>query len=153
MAESHFLYSFGAGMMLNIRSRMLVATKQHSNQSTSHGGDCRAEVIPTASSPAVCCQELRQRVCITDGCGVDGWSGGGEHAAARSYRTVLSVSRSQSLGRGRVQEEAGASCCSSSGTRARLSPLKDIAGSTKEGKKEYQLQKNLPKLRFGPKTA
>lgn len=49
------------------------------------------------------------------------------------YRTVLSVSRSQSL-RGRQEEEeeeAAAGCWStaSSGTNARLSPLKDIAGS------------------------
>lgn len=49
------------------------------------------------------------------------------------YRTVLSVSRSQSLGGGRKEEEeeAAAGCWStaSSGTKARLSPLKDIAGS------------------------
>lgn len=50
------------------------------------------------------------------------------------YRTVLSVSRSQSLGGGRKEEEeeeavAGCWSTASSGTKARLSPLKDIAGS------------------------
>lgn len=56
------------------------------------------------------------------------------------HRTVLSVSRSQSLGGGREKEdeededeekEAVAGCWStaSSGTKARLSPLKDTAGS------------------------
>lgn len=62
------------------------------------------------------------------------WMGGaGEQSMLSSapYRTVLSVSKSQSLGRGGVQEETVTSCCSaaSSGTKARLSPLKDIAGS------------------------
>lgn len=53
-------------------------------------------------------------------------------SSSASYRTVLSVSKSQSLGRGRLQEETVTSCWStaSSGTKARLSPLKDIAGST-----------------------
>lgn len=55
-----------------------------------------------------------------------------------SYRTVLSVSRSQSLGRDRVQEEEEKeeeeevmSCCStaSSGTKARLGPLNDTGTS------------------------
>lgn len=53
------------------------------------------------------------------------------------YRTVLSESRSQSLERRSSEEEtaaAAAGCWStaSSGTRARLSPLKDIAGSGRE---------------------
>lgn len=70
---------------------------------------------------------------------VGGWSGWVERgerstSPSASYRTVLSVSKSQSLGRGRVQEEGVTSCCSaaSSGTKARLSPLKDIAGSEEE---------------------
>lgn len=60
------------------------------------------------------------------------------------YRTVLSVSRSQSLGGGREDEEeeqheeeeeeeegavAGCWSTASSGTKARLSPLKATAGS------------------------
>lgn len=55
------------------------------------------------------------------------------------YRTVLSVSRSQSLSRSREVEEddeeeereavAGCWSTASSGTKARLGPLKDIAGS------------------------
>lgn len=63
------------------------------------------------------------------------WMGGvGDQSmsSSASYRTVLSVSKSQSLGRGSVQEEETVtSCCSTalSGTKARLSPLKDIAGS------------------------
>lgn len=65
------------------------------------------------------------------------WMGGvGDQItpSSSSYRTVLSVSNSQSLGRGRVQEETVTSCWStaSSGTKARLSPLKDIAGSMEQ---------------------
>lgn len=50
------------------------------------------------------------------------------------YRTVLSVSRSQSLGGGSEENEeggfvAGCSSTASSGTKARLSPLKDTVGS------------------------
>lgn len=66
------------------------------------------------------------------------WKGGGaahqSWSSPVSYRTVLSVSTSQSLGRGRLQEETATSCCSaaSSGTKARLSPLEDIAGSKEE---------------------
>ncbi len=71
-----------------------------------------------------------------------------------SYRTVLSVSRSQSLERGREKEEEeeeeeveeveeeeegeavpGCWSTASSGTKARLSPLKDIAGSKKQEKR------------------
>lgn len=57
-------------------------------------------------------------------------------SSSPTYRTVLSVSKSQSLGRGRVQEETVKSCWStaSSGTKARLSPLKDIAGSKEQVK-------------------
>lgn len=57
-------------------------------------------------------------------------------SSSPSYRTVLSVSKSQSLGRGRVQEETVTSCWStaSSGTKARLSPLNDIAGSKEQAK-------------------
>lgn len=76
------------------------------------------------------------------------WQGRGQGAGTREgrclhpYRTVLSVSKSQSLGRGRVQEETVKSCWStaSSGTKARLSPLKDIAGSKEQvkGKKMYK---------------
>lgn len=57
-------------------------------------------------------------------------------SSSPSYRTVLSVSMSQSLGRGRVQEETVTSCWStaSSGSKARLGPLKDIAGSKEQAK-------------------
>lgn len=48
-------------------------------------------------------------------------------SSSPAYRTVLSVSSSQSLGGGR--EEAGCWSTANSGTKARLSPLKDIAGS------------------------
>lgn len=54
---------------------------------------------------------------------------------APPYRTVLSLSRSQSLGRGGEEEEkavAVGSCWSTavkSGTKARLKPLKGITGS------------------------
>ena len=60
------------------------------------------------------------------------------------YRTVLSVSRSQSLGRDRREEEeeeeeeeevAGCWSTANSGTNARLSPLKVIAGSIEVEKK------------------
>ncbi len=74
--------------------------------------------------------------------------------ASPSYRTVLSVSRSQSLERGREkeeeeeeeeveeEEEAVPGCWStaSSGTKARLSPLKDIAGSREQATKEKKNQ-------------
>lgn len=97
----------------------------------------------TASWPAVCCHGGCHEPHAADGgcvsvCIRDSWCWwlwcGWSWSA--SYRTVLSVSRSQSLGRGRVPEETATSCCStaSSGTRARLSPLKDIAGSTEEAK-------------------
>lgn len=75
------------------------------------------------------------------------WIGGAGNqstSSSASYRIVLSVSKSQSLGRGRVQAETAISCCStaSSGTKARLSPLKDIAGSKEEAKikKMYKSQ-------------
>lgn len=79
--------------------------------------------------------------------------GRGEVAGVSSslYRTVLSVSRSQSLGRGRVQEEEeekeeeedAVSCWStaSSGTKARLSPLKDNTGSEERGEKKKLVSK------------
>lgn len=59
---------------------------------------------------------------------------GGVSSSPPSYRTVLSVSRSQSLGEGKEEEEeeeevTGCWSTASSGTNARLSPLKDIAGS------------------------
>ena len=63
-------------------------------------------------------------------------------SSSLSYRTVLSVSRSQSLGRGRGEEEvvvAGCWSTASSGTKARLSPLKDIAGSGEREKKGRQV--------------
>lgn len=62
------------------------------------------------------------------GVGVLDWS----VSPSPPYKTVLSVSRSQSLGGGREEEQGVvAGCCStaSSGTKARLSPLKDIVGS------------------------
>lgn len=79
---------------------------------------------------------LKWGVCICM-MGGDAWCGGVLDRSASllslssPYRTVLSVSRSQSLGGGRKEEEAVAGCWStaSSGTKARLSPLKDIAGS------------------------
>lgn len=68
-----------------------------------------------------------------------GGVGGGRGVLDRSvssspppYRTVLSVSRSQSLGRGREEDKGAAAGCwstASSGTNTRLRPLKDIAGS------------------------
>lgn len=69
------------------------------------------------------------------------WMGGvGDQSmsSSASYRTVLSVSKSQSLGRGRAQEEAVTSCWStaSSGTKARLGPLENVAGSMEEAKVE-----------------
>lgn len=89
------------------------------------------------------------------------WVGGGgagdqSTASSASYRIVLSVSKSQSLGRGSVQEETATSCCStaSSGTKARLSPLKDIAESKEEAKiKKKSHSEKFLKLLFCHKTA
>lgn len=67
------------------------------------------------------------------------------------YKTVLSVSRSQSLGGGREEEKGVvAGCCStaSSGAKARLSPLKDIAGSENQHKTKDKLNEMTVKSTF-----